>query len=93
MAYVFATVAAKGGAIASGPTAFKTHVVPFLRTHCVDCPGPTEPKGQLTLHDLIGDLATKGSVTKWENILRMIESGELPPEDAEQPQSKAFAIS
>ncbi len=66
--------------------AFKTQVSPFLKQHCIDCHGADESKGKFTLHELSDNFEADGAEQKWEKILRMIESGEMPPEDAEQPK-------
>jgi mono/diheme cytochrome c family protein len=73
-------------AIASAPAeAYTSLVKPFFNAHCVECHGPKKSKGKITLHSLDGDLAAGQELARWEKILEMLESGEMPPEDEAQP--------
>lgn len=76
--------AAYGDEIPAGPTGYQSKVAPFFKTHCVQCHGPKKSKGKLTLHSLNGDLSLGQQLEKWESILEMLDSGEMPP--AQQPQ-------
>ena len=60
-------------------------VVPFFEEYCIRCHGPEKSKGQISLHTLDGDLSTGRELERWEDVLEMLESGEMPPEDEEQP--------
>ena len=62
---------------------FTSQVLPFFKSHCVKCHGREKSKGEITLHGL-GDLSSGHDVEKWELILEMLESGEMPPEDEPQ---------
>ena len=64
---------------------FKKEVVPFFEEYCIRCHGPEKSKGQISLHTLDGDLSTGRDLERWEDVLEMLESGEMPPEDEEQP--------
>lgn len=72
-------------AIPAGEPGHRSHVVPFFETYCIKCHGPEKSKGKLTLHTLDGDLASGGELDRWENILEVLEYGEMPPEDEKQP--------
>jgi mono/diheme cytochrome c family protein len=61
-----------------GLEGYKSHVAPFFEEHCVDCHGPQKNKGKITLHSLDGDLAEGYEMGRWELILEMLESGEIP---------------
>jgi len=71
--------------IATGTSGYKSHVEPFFSTYCIKCHGPDKSKGKITLHTLDGDLSTGKELERWELILEMVESGEMPPEDEKQP--------
>lgn len=71
--------------IPNGPQGFKSNVAPFFKAHCTRCHGPNENKGEITLHGLDGDLSAGHGIERWELILEMLESGEMPPEDEAQP--------
>lgn len=60
---------------------FVGEAVPFVKKHCVECHGATEPKADLSL---AGDLDVKALVTRrgvWENVVDMVETGQMPPKD------------
>lgn len=54
--------------------------------YCVSCHGPTESKGKITLHDLDGGQLAGHAMERLEKILKELKSGEMPPEDEEQPE-------
>ena len=82
-----------GFAEAKTDPSFKKEVVPFFEEHCIRCHGPEKSKGQISLHTLDGDLSTGRELERWEDVLEMLESGEMPPEDEEQPsQTKRMLI-
>ena len=61
----------------------------FFETNCIKCHGLEKSKGDITLHDIGNDFADSGSLEKWELILDVLKSGEMPPEDQKQrPSSK-----
>jgi mono/diheme cytochrome c family protein len=65
---------------------FRKVVTPFLKQNCFHCHGPEEMKGDLTLHDLEGDLTGEsGAVTVWKVVLARLVAGEMPPEDEPRP--------
>lgn len=71
--------------IAPGLSGFKEAVEPFLEKNCVECHGEKKKKGKVSLHDIHGDLSTGEGLDRWEDILDMLKSGEMPPEDEPQP--------
>ena len=73
---------------AGKPAEFATLVKPFFKVYCIKCHGPDENKGKITLHTLAADLSAGRGLEHWELILDMLKSGEMPPEDEDQP-SKA----
>lgn len=62
---------------------------PFLRKYCIDCHGPDDPEGEFRVdQDLPNDfldLATKG---KWGEVVNVLNSHEMPPEDEQQPTER-----
>ena len=66
-------------------TLFKKDIVPFFEEYCIRCHGPEKSKGKISLHTLDGDLSAGREPERWEDVLEMLESGEMPPEDEEQP--------
>lgn len=72
--------------VATGIDGFKTLVAPFFKTHCVKCHGPTKSKGDLTVHELDGNLSSGRDQETWESVLDMLKFGEMPPIDEPQPK-------
>lgn len=64
---------------------FTSRVRPFFEDHCIQCHGPKKSKGKITLHALDGDLSAGHELERWELILEMLDSGEMPPEEEQQP--------
>lgn len=67
---------------------FKTHVAPFFKEYCISCHGPEKSKGDITLHEINGDVAAGPDLERWEKIMKALRSGEMPPEDEKQPEEK-----
>ena len=61
----------------------------FLKEHCVECHNADKQKGKLRLDDLSFALDTVERADRWQKILNQINSGEMPPEEAKQPEGKA----
>jgi hypothetical protein len=68
-----------------GAGEFETKIKPFFEANCIDCHGPNKSKGKVTLHTLNGDLSVGENTERWEKILDMLKSGEMPPDDEPQP--------
>ena len=66
--------------IPAGKDGFHKNVRPFLQEHCFRCHGPDEAKGKLTLHKLTGVGGSDEEMETWEDILIMIEDGDMPPD-------------
>lgn len=78
--------AARAAEIPSGVGGFTSAVAPLFETYCIRCHGPEKSKGKVTLHTLQGDLVAGKQLDRWEKILDVIKSGEMPPEDERQPE-------
>lgn len=74
--------------IPAGKAGFEQSVRPFLEEHCFRCHGPDEAKGKLTLHKLTGVGGSDEEMETWEDILIMLEDGDMPPDDEAQPNEK-----
>ena len=65
---------------------FKTVIQPYMKTYCLTCHNSEEPKGEL---DLSGYQSTRDITSrfrKWMHISDFIRDGEMPPEEAKQPE-------
>jgi hypothetical protein len=83
---LFTGTAALAADVPSGLAGFKSQVLPFFKANCIGCHGPTESNGDITLHSLDGDLSAGHEMVRWELILEMLESGQMPPEGEPQPK-------
>ena len=70
-----------------GEVGFKSNVQPFLETNCIRCHGTKKQKGKVTLHDINADQPHDLQLERWEKVLEMLKSGEMPPEDEDQPST------
>ena len=61
---------------------FKKTVKPFFQAHCIKCHGAGKSKASITLHDIDGDVVTGKDQSRWEQVLDVLKSGEMPPENA-----------
>jgi hypothetical protein len=60
----------------------------FLEKHCLECHSGKEPQAELSL-DSFQDAGSIGRARKvWENVLRMVSAGEMPPEDNPRPSAE-----
>ena len=64
---------------------FVDNIKPFLSKFCVECHGPDETNGDLTLHNVVPEFSDDVKLEQWESILKKLESGEMPPEYSTQP--------
>ncbi len=63
----------------------------FLKEYCVECHNADKQKGKLRLDDIALNLDTVQLADRWQKILNQVNSGEMPPEDAKQPERTAKA--
>jgi hypothetical protein len=79
---------------AAGP--FAQVGVAFVESHCVSCHGKDKQKANLALHTVRDDLGLLRARKQWRKVVRMVESGDMPPEDKPQPtdaERSAFVAS
>ena len=84
---LLAAIAVPAEEIPQGVAGYTSQVVPFLKTHCVACHGPDKSKGKITVDTLDGELSAGHELERWGKILKMLETGEMPPEDEKQPSN------
>ncbi len=61
----------------------------FLRSYCTECHNANKQKGKVRLDDVSFALDTVQRADLWQRMLNQINSGEMPPEDAKQPDKLA----
>jgi len=61
----------------------------FLADNCVDCHNAKKQKGKLRLDNISFAIDSLEQADRWEKILNQVNAGEMPPEDAKQPERAA----
>ncbi|NLF67970.1 MAG: DUF1592 domain-containing protein [Candidatus Anammoximicrobium sp.] len=60
--------------------------VPFLKQHCLACHSGAEPEAELSLAEFRDDASVLKKHKLWDNVIGMVETGGMPPEDQPQPK-------
>ena len=63
----------------------------FFKAHCLDCHNSQTQEGQVDLETLPFRIATIEEAELWQKVLDALNSGEMPPEDSQQPGNKEKA--
>lgn len=58
---------------------------PFIERHCLVCHSGKEPKAELSLEAFRDSASVVRQRKVWQNVLRMVTSGEMPPKDRTRP--------
>ena len=70
------------------PPNFSQAGLPFLKQHCLECHSGDKPKAELSLAGFVDNASVVKKRKAWESILKMVESGEMPPEKKPKPDIK-----
>jgi Arc/MetJ-type ribon-helix-helix transcriptional regulator/mono/diheme cytochrome c family protein len=72
---------------------YKQVVVPFFRKHCAECHVGEKPEGEFSIakKDLGTDFANVVFRGHWREIVNVLNSHEMPPEDKPQPDATEAA--
>ena len=60
----------------------------FLKEHCVKCHGDEKQKGDRRLDGLTLDFQDRDTAWAWEEVLDMLNLGDMPPEDEPRPDAE-----
>ncbi len=60
---------------------------PFLKAYCIDCHGPKKQKGQVRFDEVAWEITNNDSAQRWQDVLDVLNGGDMPPEDETQPPS------
>ena len=63
----------------------------FFKKHCLDCHDSATQEGGVDLETLSFTIATIEQAEHWQKVLNVLNSGEMPPEDSEQPDGSGKA--
>ena len=61
---------------------------PFLQEHCIGCHGPDKQKGQVRFDEVAWEITNNDSAQRWQDVLDVLNGGDMPPEDEPQPPQK-----
>ncbi len=70
---------------------FKKIIAPFLAQHCVRCHGDKKQEGNLRVEHLTTAFTDAATLDRWAEVLNVLNSHEMPPENEPQPEAKAVA--
>ena len=75
----------------AGAVAAEDPLEGFLQKHCLACHGPEKEKGDLRIDRLSRDFSSGLDTHLWAEVIEQINSGEMPPEEEEQPAQEEIA--
>ena len=61
----------------------------FLGTDCLECHSAAKPEGGMRLDDMPLAIDTIEAAERWQRVLNQLNSGDMPPDDARQPEAAA----
>ena len=71
-----------------GTPNFAKEGVPFLKQYCFDCHAGDQPSADLALDVFEDNLSLIKEHDVWERVMEMLETGQMPPADNDQPSLK-----
>ncbi len=68
---------------------YRQTLQPFLRKYCIDCHGPDDQQGEFRVdQELPNDFLDLSAKGKWGEVVNVLNSHEMPPEDETQPAER-----
>jgi hypothetical protein len=64
---------------------FDRDVVPFLRTHCLDCHSGETPEDELDLEPFLDERVARGESAEWREIRKLVQTHKMPPGSRARP--------
>ncbi|MDA1014412.1 MAG: DUF1592 domain-containing protein [Planctomycetota bacterium] len=78
--------------MAADEAGFEQVLKPFLKSHCIGCHGPAAQEGEFRVDvQLVNDFLDPVAKGKWGEVVNVLNSHEMPPEDETQPQPDEVA--
>src|SRR5437660_3535519 len=65
---------------------YETVIQPFFTRNCAKCHGDKKQKGDIRLDTLTPEFQKTQVASRWDDVMRMLSSGKLPPEGETRPQ-------
>jgi mono/diheme cytochrome c family protein len=67
------------------PAVVNPQLASFFKQHCVECHGAKEPEAKVAVHNLAAKPQSPAELALWKRVIGQLESGHMPPDDAQQP--------
>ena len=64
----------------------------FLENHCIRCHGADKQKGKIRFDQLDYSISDNGEALQYQDVLDVLNSGEMPPEDEPQPSREEMEM-
>src|ERR1043166_8774325 len=71
---------------------YESLVKPLLAKHCLVCHGAQKPKGDLRLDQLASDFGRDADRRRWQEVLKRVKAGEMPPEGKPRPSDDEIKL-
>ena len=68
-----------------GDSGYEETIRPLLEKYCLDCHSTENKEGELDLERFMTVDLLRADVAPWQRVAEMLDNGEMPPDDAEQP--------
>jgi len=65
-------------------------LVPFIKEYCIRCHGAEEQRGDVNFREFQWNVTDDVTAQHWQDVLDVLNSGEMPPEDEKQPAGAKF---
>ncbi|MBT5815370.1 MAG: DUF1592 domain-containing protein [Opitutales bacterium] len=75
------------GSVGFDPIAFDNRIRPFLEEYCIGCHGEEKQKGNRRFDSLEYPISDDNALIDFQDILDLMNLGDMPPEDEAQPSS------
>jgi mono/diheme cytochrome c family protein len=66
-------------------------LAPFFKQHCVRCHGQEKQNGQVRFDRPAWGITNNDSAQRWQDVLDILNAGDMPPEDQPQPATAELA--
>ena len=67
---------------------YERDVRPLLKRYCMECHSTAKPQGELDLQRFVTLTEVRRGTKAWIKVAEMLDNGEMPPEDSQQPAPK-----
>ena len=64
---------------------------PFFREYCIRCHGPEKQNGDVRFDQASWEIENSDVAQRWQDVLDVLNGGDMPPEDEKQPESAELA--